>query len=304
MTTPGSTAARMLIEHATSSAVAVLRGAGVPSIALRGPVLVRMLYDDADARGSLDVDLLVPDLARGSAALVADGYEIAVDWTPGMEKHAWTHVKENEVSIDLHRILVGIDADVDTVWRIFERESSAVEVLGGRVDVPNAAAQALTVALHAFQHGPATSQTAEDLVRALTRIDASAWRRAAELARELDAEDAFAAGLRQHADGVRLAATLGLAQVSSRRTAIRAAHGSAEPAVLGLDALLTLRGARRVAFAAGKLLPPHGFMHERYPWSRRGRVALGLSYLYRAGWIAWHLPGGLTRLRAAGRRSR
>jgi hypothetical protein len=294
----------MAVEHATVAAAELLCRHGILSIALRGPVLVRMLYDEHEARSSLDVDLLVPDLPAASKILIENGYELVVDWTPGMEKHAWTHAKENAVSVDLHRTMVGIDADPSTAWRVLERESEATELIGGTVCVPRRAAQALTVALHAAQHGSATAQTSADLGRALTRFEIADWQRAAALARELAAEPALASALRQSLEGTRLADELGLLEADSRRTAIRSTHGSAEPVVLGLDSLLALRGKSRLTFAVGKLAPAPGFMHERYPWSRRGRGALAAAYAYRIGWMLWHLPAGIRRLRAADRRSR
>jgi hypothetical protein len=299
-----SLAARMAVEHATTSAVAMLRERGIPSVVLRGPTLVGLLYREEEARTSLDVDLLVPDLDTASAALISNGYQVSVDWTPGMERHAWTHVRENAVSIDLHRTLVGVDADPARVWSVFERESSTVDLGGAAVRVPGGVAQALTVVLHAAQHGAGTAQTMRDLERALESFAREVWERAAELARELDAEPAFHAGLTQLPSGSALAADLGLESSGSRRAAIRATYGTAEPAVLGLDALLTLRGSRRFAFVWGKVFPGADFMRERYPLARRGRVALAIAHGFRAGWILWRLPGGIRRLLSVRRRSR
>ena len=174
MSSAESLAARMAVEHATASAVALLHERGARSVVLRGPILVRLLYHEDEARTSLDVDLLVPDLAAASAALISTGYQVAVDWTPGMVKHAWTHVRENAVSIDLHRTLVGVDADPARMWSVFERESSTVDLGGNAVQAPGDAAQALTVVLHAAQHGAATEQTTADLQRALNRFERGA----------------------------------------------------------------------------------------------------------------------------------
>jgi hypothetical protein len=301
MSTPGEVAARLAVEHATTSGAALLAARGIPTIALRGPALIDLLYDDEDARTPLDVDLLVPDLPEASAVLVDAGFERVVDWTPGMERHAWTHVREAAISIDLHRTLVGIEALADVVWSVFARESGDAALTGGTVRVPNRTAQALTVALHAAQHGRETTQTSRDLARALDRFDRPTWEAAATLAAELDALPAFAAGLSQLPEGGLLAAQLELPSELTRRDALRTAYGSAESGALGLDTLLTLSGRRRARFALGKVFPPAAFMRERYAVARRGAVGLGSAYVYRLGWLTWTLPKAVRRLRSVDR---
>ena len=66
------------------------------------------------------------------------------------------------------------------------------------------------VALHAAQHGPDT-QPAADLERALAIADDELWLRAAGIAAELDATEAFVAGLRLAPPGARLATKIGVA---------------------------------------------------------------------------------------------
>jgi hypothetical protein len=291
----------LAVEHATTEGAALLERHGISSIALRGPALVRLLYSESEARTSLDVDLLVPDLRAASAALVEAGYERVVDWTPGMERHAWTHVREGAVTIDLHRTLVGIETGGEAVWTVFFRESASVELVGGTVRVPGSSAQAMTVALHAAQHGRETPQTLGDLERALSRFDLPTWKGAAVLAGELSAVSAFGSGLRLLDDGAALADELRLPVATTTRDAVRAAHGSAEPALLGLATFRSLHGRQRVAFGIGKAFPPAAFMRERYPVARRGFVGLGGAYVYRAAWLAWMLPKGVRRLRSIDR---
>ncbi len=294
--------ARLAVEQATIDAYRLLDRAGIESVVLRGPLLTRALYEPGENRTSIDVDLLVPDLPVGSEELERAGYVRIVDWTSGMEKHGWTHAKENSVTVDLHHTLVGIEAPSQRAWEVLHRESEEVTIGATSVRAPVLAAQLTIVALHAAQHGPAAAKVIEDLRRALDRFDDELWTQAKKLATELDAEQAFAAGLELVESGRALAGRLGLPAAVSRTALLRAS--SVRPTALGLDRLLSLRGVARWSFLWGKLVPPPAFMRNWRPLARRGPVGLGLAYLYRLAWLAWRLPRGFMSLRTAGGRAK
>ena len=216
---------RLALQYATVAAVDLLRLRGTECIVLRGSWLARRLYEVEEVRVSLDADLLVADLTASSVVLEEEGYARVIDWTPGMTRHAWTHVKQDTVSIDLHQTLVGIDASPNEVWEVFKRESEEIELAGGRVRVPKLAAQLLIVGLHAAQHGAESTKTTEDLRRALDRYGREAWARAVMLAQELDAEQALAAGLHLLAEGRELAGALALREPATRTVLLRDSDG-------------------------------------------------------------------------------
>jgi hypothetical protein len=300
-----SVGALLAVEHATAAAVELLRSHEVESVVLRGPILVRFLYEEAaEVRGSMDVDLLVPELAGASAIFESNGYRVVVDWTPSMEPHAWTHVREASITVDLHRTLIGLGVPPGSVWPVFQRESREFQVAGVPVRAPGESLQALIVALHAAQHGQPGRQPLEDLRRALEVFDETVWSGAVRLAGEMDARPAFEAGMQLDSRGRELAEYIGVKLRGTRGTLLRAAHGSGTPVVLGVDRMLDLRGWPRLVFVVGKLFPPRAFMRDRYEVARRGRGGLALAYVYRLAWIVRWLPRGVTSVWKASRRAR
>jgi hypothetical protein len=292
-----SVGARLSVEHSTVAAFQLLERSAIESVVLRGPCLARRLYERSEVRVSTDVDLLVEDIDACSALLRRHGYSRVVDWTPGMSRHAWTHVKENEVSIDLHRSLVGVEAPPDVAWKVFSRESEEAPLGGGRVRAPRLAAHLLIVALHAAQHGAGDPKTTEDLSRALDRFDGSEWLHAAEIAAELSAIGAFAAGLSIVGPGRELGASIALPALVSRSTLVRA--GGAPPTALGLSQLAQLHGRERWRYVGGKILPPRAFMESWHPLARHGWAGLVAAYAYRAIRLARWLPSGVRSVRNA-----
>jgi hypothetical protein len=291
-----SIGARIAVEHATVAAVQLLEHRGIESLVLKGPAVTSLLYEPHEHRTSIDVDLLVEDLPKASSVLEEAGYARVVDWTPGMDRHAWTHAKADAVSIDLHRTVVGIDAPPSTTWSVLDREGVPGELAGAVVRMPGRPAQALLVALHAAQHGEGSEKTLGDLRRALERFDSPTWARAASLANELDALAAFSVGLGLDPRGRVLAEGLGLHGPTSRTARIRAAPH--QPTALGLDLLLRLPARRRPAYLAGKVFPPADFMRDWRPIARHGRAGLAAAYAYRIGWLIVQLPGGVRAMRA------
>jgi len=148
------------------------------------------------------------------------------------------------------------------------------------VEIPGLAGRALHVVLHAAYHGARSRKPVEDLERALARTDDEAWRAACELAREIDATDAFAAGLRLLPRGRAVADRLGLSGPRSVEVALKA--GADPPLAASFEWLAATRGLRAKARLCRRLLAPSpAWVRQTYPFARRGRRALGAAYLLR-----------------------
>jgi hypothetical protein len=135
------------------------------------------------------------------------------------------------------------------------------------------------------------TQPIAELDRALAVADDDLWRGAAELARELDATDAFAAGLSLTDAGRRLAARL---RLSPTRSAEAALHATTPPPVaLGFEQLAQADGVRaRLEIVWRKLVPPPAFIRRWDPSASEGRAALARAYLRRPIWVLHHAGPG------------
>ena len=171
------------------------------------------------------------------------------------------------------------------------------------VSVLNEPGTALHLALHAAQHGVRGARSIEDLRRGLACFSSETWERAGALASELRAVPSFAAGLRLLPAGRVVADLLELPTRGAAETILRAA--SAPQTALGLHRLATTPGVRRkAAFVAEELIPPPTFMRAAYPWARRNRLFLALSYAWRPLWLARHVGPALQAWQRARRASR
>jgi hypothetical protein len=157
-------------------------------------------------------------------------------------------------------------------------------------------------ALHAAQHGQATAKSVRDLDAALESADAAGWRVAAELARRLRAEPAFAAGLRLVPAGADLAADLRLPREQTVSLALDVT--SAPRRARTLARFMALPGLRaKLAFLARRLVPPPSYMRALFPLARQGRLGLTGAYVWRLVLIVFDLPRAVrawTRARRAG----
>jgi hypothetical protein len=276
-----------IVDAATAEAVTALRAAGVRSVVLKGPGLTAWLYQDAALRRYGDTDLLVApwDRARADALLAQLGYvrTLAAADVPHPERELYAETWRRErtrSSIDLHLTLAGARAPAERAWAALSRSPERLRVGSAEVEIPSIPARALHVALHAAHHGSGSGKPVEDLRRALERAGADTWRAAADLARELDALDAFAAGLGMLPAGLAVAAGLGLERPRSVEVELKA--GDERPLAVSLEWLAQARGARARARLVRTLLAPSpGWVRQTYPFARRGRRALAAAYLVR-----------------------
>ena len=278
---------RQIVEFTTA-----LDDAGVPSILLKGPSLVRWLYSDGAARPYIDGDVLVPlgSIERAEAVLRRLGFvHLPLDDLPydkPWHGHAWVR-PHDDASIDLHRTVIGAGAPPSRVWKVLSEHVQAEEVAGVEVKMLTTEARALLVALHAAQNGPGIPKSMEDLRRALRVVTFEEWQAVCDIAERIDALPALAAGLSLDPQGARLAASLQLPASLPIETILRAS--SARSVSLGLAWLIRLRGPDRLRFLFHKIFPPVPFMRSWSPLAATGWAGLLIAYLWRPLWLLVHL---------------
>jgi hypothetical protein len=293
----------LAVNAVTAEVVGALSDNGCRSILLKGPALARALYDGpGEHRPYFDSDLLVrpQDLARAGEVLTRLGFTLVLDHSEHAsvsEPHAQEWAREGAGAIDLHWRVAG---GGDRSWEVLTRWVEPIAIGRVTVEAVHGPAVALIVALHAAHHGTTATKPLEDLARALERLDAATWQAALELSSELDATEAFSAGLRLVPSGVELADRLGTSAVVSAHRRLMAS--SQPPGSLGLLRIAQTRGPLgRVRAACATLFPAPSFMRTSYPSARRGRRGLLLAYAARLGARARQLPAAVRALRAARR---
>lgn len=298
------------VDRVAGEVTAALEAAGVESLLVKGPAIAHLLYADGAPRPYADCDLLVreTDVPRAGRVLVSLGFARAGDEDRAVradELHAHTWLRRRDrAEVDLHWRFVGVDADGDAVWRALA-DGARREWIGGReISVPSAAATALLVTLQLLQHGPEEgAKHKRDTERALALLDDGTWREAAGLARRLDAERAFGAGLRMAAGGAAVAARVGLPDDPLRR-ALASAPAEAGAATW-VERLARTRGLRtRARLLARLVVPPRAYLELYHPAARRGRMRLALVYLTRPLALAARAPAVLLAWRRAHREAR
>jgi Uncharacterised nucleotidyltransferase len=298
-------AARTLrVDATTAEVLREFGAAGCRSILLKGPALQRELQPDGQRRSYGDTDLLVApaDLERAGELLTELGFVLVMDHRhhPGVsEPHAqeWMQARSG-ASVDLHWRLAGAGLAAERAWEILAAHTVPIEVGGAGGESLSRAGVALVVALHAAHHGETHPKPLRDLERSLAAFERATWEAAALLAAELDAGEAFAAGLRLVPEGARLAAGLDLGAVRSPRRRLLAS--SQPPGSLGLLRVLESRGPRARARAVRhELLPAPSFMRATTALARRGPAGLALAYPVRAAARARALPAAVRAVRRA-----
>jgi putative nucleotidyltransferase-like protein len=268
-----------------------LRRAGIPHALLKGPSTATWLYDPP--RSYCDVDVLVP-LSRVSevrTALESARLAYACAGRVGEEaQHSLLMLSPTGCPVDVHVSLPAIPPAGDKPWEVLAPHVQALDLGIGAVPALDEPARCLILALHALGSGPC-GHPAQDLRRARAVTTHGRWREARDLARALNAEDLFLAGLSSGDAG------------SSRVVLSRRAHLYVTGAPSEALALQRLRDARRRD--APKLLwrevfPSPGFMRHAYPYAR-DPVALARAYMARWRRIGANLPSAIREWRRAAR---
>jgi hypothetical protein len=280
------TAHALARDVATAEVVEALRALGVRSIVLKGPSIARWLYVDGSPRPYSDTDLLVSpaDLEPAAEALRSIGYRLSIDdrIAPAADAHHVVWRREGDgAAVEVHWRLAGVRLSPDAAWRRLSAETETTYLAGAEVEFLNLPARALHLALHAMQHGEDREKSLEDLRRGLRLADDECWRAAADWAVALDAQDAFAAGLRVIPEGARLATALKLPRARLSRMVEMRAAGASDRSI-ALQRLLSqqrplavTRELLRVAF------PSPDYMRFRYPEAGRRGAALARAYARR-----------------------
>jgi hypothetical protein len=299
-----SAGSSLRLDLAAAEAIHRLELAGVPALLLKGRSLARWLYPHSAERSYRDCDLLVPAARSEFAAdtLTRIGYERAFD-ERGMpswcQEHAGTWFRGRDgTTIDLHRTLPGVSVPDDQAWRVLSTNAETMSVGGSTVPALALPARALHVALHAAQHGAEWAEPITDLRRALAAGDDRLWRRSAELAVELGAVEAFAAGLHLLSAGDALAERLRLPSGWSIDTELRAS--SAPATALAVEQLVSAGSfGKRVTIVWQKLLPPPRFIRHWDPRAAQSRTALVRAYARRPLWLLRVTPQSVGAWRRA-----
>jgi hypothetical protein len=275
------------LDKAAAEVLAAFDSAGVSAILLKGAALSRVLYTAEQRRGYSDVDLLVApqDLTQAQAELAELGFgnftaQRGVEDIAGAV-HAETWIRRNEeigpLMIDLHWRLPGVKAAPDIAWRSLAARRASIELGGREVPVLRREGLALHVATHAAQHGPDDPRPLADLRYALERWPAQVWQQAAELAAELDATVAYAAGLRLVSAGADLAVLLELPPSDDLEWDMR--NRSARPrGTFHVQALVEARSLReRAHLVRLALLPKREWIVFQDPRAAKGGLPLVLA---------------------------
>jgi len=285
--------------------------AGVEALLLKGAGLARLLYQPDEVRGYVDIDVLVCPEHRPSAqqALAGLGYRnssaaLGVDEIGSRVVHAETWLgtppgAPYPVMVELHRWLPGAKASPGAAWDALWRRRTTIALEGRAVPVLDRIGQALQLAIHAAQHGPEFRKGLVELALGIERWPSETWRAASALASEIDAMEAFAAGLRLIPEGQDIAQALGLPPTDLLEWEI--INASTRPrGTFHLDALLESQGAARLAVLRRALLPSRGWVIAAHPWAYLGGVRLLAAYLLHiASAPRWAAKAWTYRRRAA-----
>ena len=284
-------------------------GRGVDGLLLKGAALARLLYDEPGQRRYSDVDVLVDpdDLPDARAALLELGYrnasaQVAVDDIAGvLHGESWLAMPAGvsyPVVVDLHLHLAGAKAPVRAAWKALKARHTRIEVAGTQVPCLDRVGSAMHLATHAAQHGQGYARGCRELARALDRWPPAVWREAAVLADEVEATEAFAAGLRLVEPGAELAQSLELPSTNRLDWELRQAAESAWALPFAGSLGGAAPSARGRMSCAVRCFPTRAGSVEQYPWAREGRGRMPAAYLLHiARSPAWALRAGLFRLR-------
>jgi glycosyltransferase involved in cell wall biosynthesis len=290
---------------------------GVRAILLKGASFGSWLYEFRLERGCTDVDILIDPAEEPAAeqALARIGFRPAYGRSRaalvGCPAETWVRGHD---SIDLHRGLFwGVRITPERSWSVLSARTARLDLGGREVEVLDETARAFHLALHAASSGPTSARTEEDLRRALKRVPMSTWCDALALAATLDAERAFATGLRTIPEGALAADHLGLP--AHPRIEAVLYLGSPAPLSTGLARLCAVSGlAAKSQVLARAVAPTPSYLKSRFGWARRSMFHTALAYPAWWAFVARHGPSSIAaavraawsvrRREAAARRAR
>jgi Uncharacterised nucleotidyltransferase len=301
------------LDAAAAEAVTAMHDVGVDVLLLKGRALAASLYLQGETRGYSDVDLLVsPDrLAAAERVLTGLGYR-NVDEIQGIDDvggvvYAATWMRSpsgrwDDVMIDLHWGLPGARRPAEITWQALWAQRRPIDVGGYTASTLNRRGQAMHLAIHAAQHGAGFQKPLDELALALERWGEEVWQGAATLAYEVDAQEAFAAGLRLLPEGAWFASRLRLPPTDELDWTIR--NRELRPrGTFHLSAFTEARGVlARGRILRRSLLPGRAWITYQYRWAEDDRILLAAAYgIHLLRMPVWAVRAW--RFRARGRRS-
>lgn len=280
--------------------------AGASPILLKGASLADWLYVH-ELRRYGDCDVLIdPDFQDVVSRLLTErGFEVfdPPRARPGLRDTVATAWVRGGASVDVHLSFWGIGVSPKEAWSILSARTERAQVAQKSVAVLTKPGRLVLIALHAAHDGRNAVRPMEDLERAHRAASRAEWIEAARLARGLEAEDAFAAGLRLTPQGAAKAAEL---ELPNRPTIAAALASAGLPMSDGYERLARAKSpGELIGVAFGELVPSREFMRWRYGMARRGHRGLLASHLWRTGEVLINaLRAGISWIRLDALRSR
>ena len=298
-------AGTLRIDAVTAEVSRALAASGVQNILLKGPSISAWLYADGTPRPYGDTDLLVDLDAWAPAQQVLRDLGFVQTQAefehPRMRSYASDPWRRGGSDVDLHATLHGFGVSPAVAWRYLSRDTDVLRLGGVEVSTLAAPARAMHIAMHAAHHGLHTEQTLEDLRRAVAQLDDEVWTQAADLAADLQATEAMAAGLRLLPEGLVVATRLGIEDAASVESALKT---SPVATAQGFGELATTPGlAAKLGIIRRELAPTPSFMRWWSPLARRGPRGLAAAYVWRLLYLTVQAPGGMRAWREASRQA-
>jgi hypothetical protein len=282
-----------VIDRTTAQVHQALAAAGIPSVVLKGPAIANWLYREDEVRAYGDTDLLIPhgEWEHAGEVLTGLGFTnfMAGMAHPRMESFASDPWYRGVEDVDLHSTIYGLGVRHQAVWGVLTDDLESMTIGGAELPVLAEPARAMHIALHAAQHQD--GKAILDLRKAIEQLPEAVWWKAAEVAARLNGLPAYAAGLRLDPRGLEIVDRLGLSQMRSTHTDLRA---SQVPLAESLNELLETPGAAaKVRFARAEVFPGPRFMRWWSPLARRSAFGLAASYVWRPVYILLRLPAAV-----------
>lgn len=236
----------MILDDAGPKVARRLSAAGLPFIVLKGVSIATWLYEEPLRRTYRDIDLLVdPRREKEVVAALGDiGYQPLLDAASIRFLTPEEQPLENErgVMVDLHITLKGLNVTPERAWELLSNTTTTLHWAGTPVATLSEPARAMHLVLHLAQRGLADTKAARDLQLGLELLGDQIWQRAAAMAHELCAIEAFAGGLSLLPEGVALIRRLGLPEPTHLGTHL--STGSAAHRTQQLQRALSARRLR------------------------------------------------------------
>jgi hypothetical protein len=185
-----------------ATVTSLLRGEGIETVAIKGPMFARWLYGDAGMRRLADLDLVIDPAQRDAAlrTLGAAGYALPGRLTPAAAATvfagtgAWPLFHDTALGIDLHWKLQAVGFGSPLAYGDVVRESVATIVAGSTIRIPAPTHAAALALLHAAKHLWASLELVLAIAHLVRRNDVD-WAGVRDVATRAGAWRGAAAGL-------------------------------------------------------------------------------------------------------------